>query len=231
MVAMLSGCAMTRTAGDSGGVNDPFESYNRDVFDGYLVLDRNALRPAAEGYRAVVPQPVRVSLRNLLQNLDSPSTFANDVLRGRVAPAGTTLGRFIINSTIGIGGLFEVADRFGLKRHSDDFGKTLATYGVGEGPYLFFVLFGPTNLRDVTGSMVDFFFNPFIIAGWTDWSIAVSGGYALTILDARAVNLELFDDAQRTSIDFYATVRDAYEQSRRSEIREEEGGGEVLPEF
>ncbi len=165
LVALLSGCATTRPAEDSGGVDDPFESYNRDVFDAYLVLDRNALRPAAEGYRAVVPQPVRMSLRNLLQNLDLPSIFANDVLRGRVAPAGTTLGRFVVNSTIGIGGLFEVAERFGLKRHSDDFGKTLATYGIGEGPYLFFVLFGPTNLRDVTGTIVDFFFNPFIIAG------------------------------------------------------------------
>lgn len=229
--AILVGCAMTRAADSSEGVDDPFKSTNRSVFDTYLVLDRNLLRPAAEGYRAIVPQPVRVSLRNLLQNLDAPSTFANDVLRGRVGPAGNTLGRFVINSTIGIGGLFEVAEGFGLERHSDDFGKTLATYGVGEGPYLFFLIFGPTNLRDVTGSLADFFFNPFIVAGWTDWSIAVSGDFALTILDTRANNLQLFDEAQQTSVDLYSTIRNAYEQSRRHEIREEEGQPDLLPEF
>ena len=214
-----------------GTVNDPLEPYNRGVFDTFLFLDRNLLRPAAIVYRGAVPRPVRISVGNLLENLDSPKTFANDVLRGRIDQAGTTFGRFAINSTAGIAGLFDVADRLGLKRHEDDFGKTLATYGVDEGPYLFFILLGPTNVRDLTGSVVDFFFNPFLIAGWSDWAIEQSGDFALTFLATRERNIELLDETRRTSTDFYATVRDAYEQYRRNQLREEAGEPQELPEF
>ena len=157
-----------------------------------MFFDRNAFRPLAVAYREV-PQPVRASLRNLLQNLDSPATFVNDVLRGRIAPAGITLQRLAVNSTVGIGGLFDVADGLGLKAHYDDFGKTLAAYGVDDGPYLFFILLGPTNLRDLTESVVDFLLNPFIFAGWTDWSFAIPGDLGFNFLDTRQQNLELSD--------------------------------------
>jgi phospholipid-binding lipoprotein MlaA len=231
IMALLAACQSAGMPPISGEIYDPFESYNRPVFNVFLGVDRNILRPLTEAYRAAIPEPARMSVHNLLQNLDSPKNFANDVLRGRIDQAGTTLERLVINSTVGIAGLFDVAESIGLKPHEDDFGKTLATYGVREGPYFFFILFGPTNARDLTGSVVDFFFNPFLFAGWTGWAIEVSGDYAVTFVDKRERNLELLDQEQRASNDFYATLRDAYEQHRRNEIREEEGQMEQLPQF
>jgi phospholipid-binding lipoprotein MlaA len=107
-------------------VGDPFEPMNRSAFQTYLFLDKLAFRPIALTYRNVIPEPIRRSEQNFINNFDSPVIFINDVLRGRMISAGTTLLRATINSTVGVGGLFEVAEHVGLKRHSDDFGKTLA---------------------------------------------------------------------------------------------------------
>ena len=225
---LLAACATPETISNPG---DPWEKYNRRSFNTFLFLDRNALLPAAETYRDVVPEPVRVSLQNVLQNLDTPGIFANDVLRGRVDPAGTALMRLAINTTLGLGGLFDVAKTMGFERHSDDFGKTLAEYGVGSGPYLFMILFGPTNVRDFAGSTIDLLFNPLIALSAPERYFALSGDVGFKVLDRRESNLEIWDEVRRLSADSYSTIRDAYIQSRNHEIREELGKTEELPEF
>ncbi len=225
---LVAGCA---TSMNISNPDDPWEEYNRSSFDTFLFLDRNALRPAAETYRDVVPESVRISLQNVLENLDTPGIFANDVLRGQVDPAGTALMRLVINTRLGIVGLFDVAKTMGFEPHSDDFGKTLAEYGVGPGPYLFMILFGPTNVRDFAGSTIDLLFNPLIALTAPGRYFALSGDVGFKVLDRRERNLEIWDEVRRLSADSYSRIRDAFIQSRNHEIREESGKTEDLPEF
>lgn len=227
----LAGCGTVPAANDTGGVYDPFESTNRSVFKTYLVLDKYAFRPAATAYRDVLPNPARRSVRNFMNNLDTPSIFANDVLRGRPKSAGITLLRATINSTAGIGGLFDVAEELDLKRHSNDFGKTLAAYGAGPGPYLFVLLFGPTNVRDLTGWVVDFFMNPFVFMNGSAKYFIVPGEITVKAVDRRERNIEALDELESASFDYYARLRDAYSQARAHEIREEFEEDEELPDF
>jgi phospholipid-binding lipoprotein MlaA len=154
---LLSGCASMPMA-DTGDVYDPLEKENRVLFDATIQLDRAVIRPGAVAYRDVVPSGVRDSIRNFINNLGSPVIFANDVLQGDVDRAGTTLFRLGVNTTIGIGGLFDPATGWGYPRHTSDFGVTLGTYGVGEGPYLFIPILGPSNIRDLSGYGADFLF-------------------------------------------------------------------------
>ncbi len=181
---LLSGCASMPMA-DTGDVYDPFEKENRVLFDATFRLDRAVIRRVAIAYRDVVPSGVRDSIRNFLNNLGSPVVFANDVLQGDVDGAGTTLFRLGVNTTIGIGGLFDPANGWGYPRHTSDFGVTLGTYGVGEGPYLFIPILGPSNIRDLSGYGVDFLFDPFTYyplrenfwwqSAGRDWTILICG--------------------------------------------------------
>jgi phospholipid-binding lipoprotein MlaA len=228
---LLAGCESARAIEGNESVYDPLETMNRAVFKSYLFLDKHAFRPAAEGYRRVLPDSARRSVRNFTNNLDAPAIFFNDVLRGRIEAAGTTLLRAAINSTAGIGGFFEVAEDLGFTRHSDDFGKTLAAYGVRDGPYLFILFLGPTNLRDLTGWVVDFFLSPFMFTGWNGKYFAMAGDVSLKALDTRERNIETLDGLERSSADFYATMRSAYSQARNEEIRRELGKEEKLPNF
>ncbi len=158
---LLIGCATPPPATDREALaefranNDPLEPFNRQMFGVHQVIDRNVLRPATVAYR-VLPDPVRSSVRNVLNNLRTPVVLLNDMLQGQPVRGGDTLGRFVINTTLGLGGLFDVADTyFGVPVHYEDFGQTLATFGVGEGPFLFIPVLGPSNPRDLTGAIVD----------------------------------------------------------------------------
>src|SRR5258706_1548512 len=157
---MLSGCASMSATEGPQAINDPFEGFNRVSFDTTLALDKALMRPTAVAYRQVFPAFLRDSIRNFLNNLDSPIILANDVLQGEVNRAGDTLIRAGVNSTLGIGGLVDVAKRWGYMRHSGDFGQTLAVYGVGEGRCLFVPLLGPGNPVDVVGCAVSLAFSP-----------------------------------------------------------------------
>jgi phospholipid-binding lipoprotein MlaA len=227
----LAGCATPQAPSAQQPVYDPLEHLNRDAFKHYLVLDRLLFRPAAQTYRNALPEGARHSLGNFLNNVSSLKVFANDVLRGRVDDAGTTLLRTVINSSVGVVGFFDVADDWGLKGHSNDFGKTLAANGVGEGPYLFFPLLGPGNLRDFAGSIVDLLLNPFIFLGAPGAYIAIPTDFTLSALDKREKQIDALDQLKQSSLDFYVTVRDGYTQSRRSEIRQDLGVQEPAPEF
>ena len=227
----LTGCASTRTGEGPQDVNDPFEPFNRAMFRATLAIDKVVLRPTAFVYRAVFPEPIRNGVRNFLNNLDSPVIFTNDVLQGEFARAKTTFVRAVVNSTVGIGGLVDVADRWGLPRHREDFGQTLAVYGLGEGPYLFIPLFGPANPRDLLGYGADLFFSPLTYVQWGDEQYIPYVRYGLDLVDLRARNIETLDEIEQTSLDYYASVRSLYRQSRNNEINNGAAAVEDLPDF
>jgi phospholipid-binding lipoprotein MlaA len=206
--------------------NDPLEPVNRVVFNVNWVLDGLLLEPAARIYRMVTPQFVRTGVTNFLANLRTPVVLVNDVLQGEPKRAELTLGRFMFNTIMGLGGLIDVGGMLGMpERHSEDFGQTLAVYGVGAGPYLMLPLLGPSSVRDAGGQVVDLAFDPLTILGAvdigifivpTEIGIARTGAEALSF---RERNIENIEELRRSSIDEYAAVRTLYRQLRASEIR------------
>lgn len=224
-------CAKNTYNGDD--VNDPFEGWNRGVFAVNLALDKVIVRPIAIVYRAVLPEFARGGIANFLHNLRSPVIFANDLLQGDFDRAGNTMARFMINSTIGIGGVLDVAQEFGEPMHDEDFGQTLAVWGMGEGPYVYMLVLGPSNLRDLVGFGVDFALDPLTWVNWgdDDWEYFPYYRYGLTALDIRARNLETLDDLEETSVDFYAALRSLYRQHRDDEIRNNQQDLENLPDI
>ena len=212
--ALLCGCA-----DDPASSDDRFEQTNRSVFAFNQKIDRNITRPVAVFYNHAVPQFARDGLHNVLINLDSPVTLANDVLQADVVRTSQTAGRIAINSTLGLGGLVDLASRVGIPAHETDFGETLGSYGVGEGPYLVLPLLGPSNPRDFAGSIVDVFFDPLIYAKWQGATALEIGHESSDVLDTRARNIDTVDELQQSSLDFYTTVRSVYRQHREFEIR------------
>lgn len=209
--------ATARAAFDEA--NDPLEPMNRAIFDVNKTLDRNILKPVAIGYRDVVPADIRNSLRNFFNNVSSPVIFINDILQGQPGRAAETLMRFAINSTAGMLGLFDVAGEYGLERHKEDFGQTLAVWGVDEGPYLMLPVFGPSNVRDTAGRIADSFMNPFTYwAANNDLTYAKIATTVVSGIDTRSRHIEELEDIEKNALDFYATLRSLYRQNRRSEI-------------
>ena len=200
--------------------NDPIEPTNRAMFAVNEALDRVVLQPVAEAYRAVVPQPLRNGVRNALGNLRTPVILVNDILQGETERARITLGRFMVNTIFGIGGVVDVAREWGVSGHNEDFGQTLAVWGVGEGPYLFIPLLGPSNLRDIFGFGVDYATNPIsylgqgVVVDTLSWT-----RLGLTVVDTRESLLDAIDAVRATSLDPYTTIRSAYRQRRQFEIR------------
>jgi phospholipid-binding lipoprotein MlaA len=223
---LLGACATVPPVSDAEAyeefrtTNDPLEPLNRSMFAVNQAIDTVALRPAAQVYRAVLPPPVRVGIRNVLGNLRSPTILMNDVLQGEMTRAGRTASRFVINSTLGLAGLLDVAEgQFGLPGHTEDFGQTLAVWGLGEGPYLFLPVLGPTNPRDLAGTGVDIVASPWSWFGQGEVVEALRWTrFGLTILDAREGVLDVLDQVMRTSLDPYATIRSGYRQRRNNEI-------------
>jgi phospholipid-binding lipoprotein MlaA len=203
---------------------DPLEPLNRGIFQFNRVLDGLVLEPAAIMYRAATPQFFRTGVRNFLANLTTPVVLANDLLQGEFARAELTLGRFMMNTILGLGGVIDVGGKLGMPdRHYEDFGQTLAVYGVGSGPYLMLPLLGPSNGRDAFGRVVDLAFDPFSVLDAAEVGL-VSTEVALArrgaeILSFREENIEQIDELERSSIDLYAAVRTLYGQYRANEIR------------
>ncbi|HAH10601.1 MAG TPA: hypothetical protein DCL54_09095 [Alphaproteobacteria bacterium] len=211
--------------------NDPYEDINRAFFGLNEVLDDIFLRPAAVTYRAVIPQYGRDRVRNVLNNLDSPVVFANDVLQGEGDRAGTTVMRFLLNSTFGVLGIWDVATDWGFPFHDEDFGQTLAVWGVDEGPYWYVPLLGPSNPRDSVGRLVDIGLDPVTYVTWgDDYEWVPFARTAINIIDLRSRNIETLDAIERDSIDYYASVRSLYRQFRKDAINNGEPSAD-LPEF
>jgi phospholipid-binding lipoprotein MlaA len=221
---IASGCAApgpTVAGGES--FNDPIEDTNRTIFGINQEVDKAVILPVARAYRWAVIPPMRQSFHDFMQNLNAPVVFANDVLQGQLGLASQTFGRIAINSTMGFGGMFDFATEFGVPYHANDFGITLATWGIDEGPYLVLPVLGPSNPRDTVGMIADGFADPGDQVAsayhriWASLARAVVSG-----IDERSRNIEALDDIERTSLDFYATIRSLYRQRRAAQIRHEE---------
>lgn len=223
--------AAPATAFAQEGPRDPWEGFNRGMFAVHEAVDQAVVEPVARGYRAVTPEPVRNTVRNFLRNLRSPVTLANDLLQGSPDRAGTTMARLTINSTVGVLGLFDPATGMGFERHEEDFGQTLAVWGVGEGPYIFIPLMGPTNLRDGTGRIIDMAFDPFTWVGGEDFNDVRVARAITTGLVARESVIEVVDDIRRDSLDPYASIRTSYGLLRESAVQNGRAAIEDLPDF
>lgn len=225
----LSGCATRPPANDPEAVadfeetNDPLEPTNRVFYAINNGLDTVILRPAALAYRYVVPGPVREGVHNVLANIGTPVVLANDILAGKPRRAGDTTMRFLINTTAGVLGIFDVAAKWGYKEHDADFGMTMGSWGVPEGPFLFLPVLGPSGPRDAAGFGVDIALDPLTWVGnprdnaltvlkWTR--------YGVNAVDARERVLDPIDQIKKTALDPYATFRSLYRQHRHAQIEE-----------
>lgn len=222
----LTACATRPDPRDAEAVaefnatNDPLEPLNRASFFVHDGIDTVILRPAGEAYRIFIPPQVRTAIRNVLANLRTPVILANDLLQGETYRAATTMGRFIVNTTVGIGGIFDRATDFGLIGHTEDFGQTLAVWGVPQGPYLFIPVLGPSSPRDLTGFAVDIAINPLTwVSGNDTFEAAGNVRTGLTVVDTREGLIDPLDQLRAGSIDYYAALRSAYRQRRVVEIR------------
>ena len=224
-IVLMAGCATPPPTDDKEAVaeyqriNDPIEPLNRAIFDFNQGLDKLIFKPVTAAYRAALPDGLRNSIHNFLINLRSPVIFFNDVMQGSFDRAGTTLGRFLINSTVGLLGFNDAAVGLGLEPHREDFGQTLAVAGIGEGPYLMLPVLGPSNPRDAVGLVVDFLIDP--IYWWaanTDHNGVLLGRAALNGIDTRDQLWDVLEDLEKSSIDYYAAIRSLYRQRRTDEI-------------
>jgi phospholipid-binding lipoprotein MlaA len=229
MSLVLSGCSTP--SAESLAQHDPWEATNRDVFAFDVWVEHHVARPIDDGYRAVVPEPARDGVHNLTTNLHEPIVLANDVLQGDGSEAIRTLGRIVINSTLGVAGLIDVAAKIGMPYHDNDFGITLGKGGIAEGSYLVLPFVGPLPPRDLVGSAADGAFDPLSYArfhGKDTWLFVRSSLRVLDIVDQRR---DEFGTIERSSIDFYATTRNLYRQSRAARIRGENSGAMQLPDL
>lgn len=211
-------------------VDDPLEPVNRLFFGLNEGLDFLVLRPVAIVYRTVVPKPVRIGVGNALRNAASPVILANDILQGADGKrVEATMVRFMLNSTIGVGGLIDVGSYVGLDFHREDFGQTLATWGVGPGPYMVAPILGPGNPRDFVGVVVDTAINPmtWILADEKFWIRMAPS--AAEMISTREVALDDVDALRKTSPDFYVTVRQLYSEKRRTDIANGDVGLDPIP--
>ena len=226
LLILTGGCATAPNPADREAVaefaalNDPAEPTNRAVFAINRGIDAVILKPVATFYRDYIPKFFQNRMNDVLDNLRSPVIFVNDLLQGEIDRAIATLARFVVNSTFGLAGLNDLATAIGMEGHDEDFGQTLAVWGVPEGPYVMLPLFGPSNPRDTVGLVVDFLVDPFNAwAGNTNRDYAILSRTGARGVDQRAVHMEALDDIERTSLDYYASIRSLYRQRRAEEIR------------
>jgi len=211
------------------GYPDPIESTNRHVLGFNSFVDRWVFDPITRAYQFVVPDPARRAVYRFFLNLNSPPILANDILQLEWKDAGVTLGRFVINTTVGVVGFFDVADSMGLERHEADFGQTLQLANVPSGPYVVLPIFGPSTLRDTAGGVMDSLFNP------TTWFFGLGLGTTFVTqtplteqllytgtagLSTRDAHYEALKALKESSVDFYAALRSAFYQNREAEIWE-----------
>lgn len=234
VAALLSGVACTTTP-EAREAGDPFEPVNRAVFEFNDAADRAIVGPAARAYAQATPEPAQQAVRNVFNNLNRPVVFANTLLQGDLERSSDVLISFLTDTTFGIGGLFALAEANGVPQHSEDFGQTLAVWGVNEGPYLMLPLLGPSNFRDGAGRFVDRYPHPF---NWNEDFSQSEEAWALRGLNGlrfRADAQNVFAALDRTAIDPYIQTRSAYRQLRAEQIRNGTGDDETafddLPEF
>jgi phospholipid-binding lipoprotein MlaA len=232
-MAGLPGCASapkdTAARAEFEKDNDPIEPFNRAMFAFNKQMDGMFLRPAAVVYKAVLPQPVQKGVHNFLSNLRAPVVLTNDLLQWEMDRAGNTAGRFVINTTVGVLGVWDAAAYMGIEGHSEDFGQTFGSWGIGEGFYLVLPFLGPSNPRDAVGLVTEYFADP--VHMWIrngDYQEMIFVRAMVTGVDFRARNLQTIDELERTSLDYYTAVRSLYRQRRIDEISNGKGTADQL---
>jgi phospholipid-binding lipoprotein MlaA len=213
LLGALSGC-VTLPPNAPRSPQDPWESFNRGVYKFNDALDRAVAHPVAKGYVKVVPSPIRTGVHNFFENLNTPTVMINDALQGKFLAAGNDLGRFLLDTTVGVGGLLDPATQIGMAKNDEDFGQTLGHWGVHSGPFIELPILGPSDLRDGPSRVVDSYTNP---RQYIHNSYVKYGLYLPDFIDRRAQLLSL-DPALASAYDPYAFVRDAYLQRRAYEI-------------
>jgi len=202
--------------GDDLSANDPFEGTNRAFLKFNRGIDRYFLSPITRGYRFVVPEVARRGLRRMFINLNSPSILVNELLQLRFKDAGQTFGRLLLNTSLGLGGIFDVGVEAGWEHQDADFGQTLARMGVGSGPYLVLPVLGPNTVRDGLGDIVDVLFQPLTYLIGPTPNIWIGTGSGFTKLDANGPAMHALEES---SVDYYAALRSAYLQARAAHVR------------
>ncbi len=211
--ASLSGCA-------NMAQKDPYEQYNRNVFEFNDAIDRNALKPAATVYKQVLPSFVQTGVNNFFGNLADVWSSANNLMQGKGEAGMSDLTRVMMNTTFGFGGVLDIATEAGLKKHTEDFGQTLGYWGMPSGPYLMLPLLGPSTLRDTAALPLDIAADP--------WGTGVSSGVhatgvVLRVVDQRAVLLDATNIMEGAALDRYEFIRDGFLQSRKNKVFDGEG--------
>ena len=241
LVVLVAGPALAQQA-DQGPkaaraqIPDPWEGINRSFMKFTLTVDGVLFAPPVHAYRRYTPQVIQTAIRNVVYNLYEPRTFANDVLQLRFRKAGETTIRFVANSTVGLGGMIDVAGRTGLPGHDADFGQTLGRWGVSTGPYLFVPFYGPSNLRDGFGKLADSFGDP---VAWTIGDITTTFGQVRAGVDVAQGRVDIDDTLEglrRDTADPYATLRSGYSQNRAFMVDQAKGVStatevNALPDF
>ena len=234
VVLAAAGCASTHAAKNNG---DPYENINRKFYSFNDTLDKNFVEPVAKKYAQYTPDPVRNGITNFFENSGYLNTIANDLLQGKMTQTAQDSGRFLVNSTIGIGGLFDPATAMGLKQHNEDLGQTFGKWGAKEGAYLMLPLMGPSSFRDVGSPVMDMFLNPLTYFA----SVVTIPAGVVSAVNTRANLLDATRIRDQAALDPYTFVREAWRQQREYEIYdgnppgdgyedyiEEQGDGAVL---
>lgn len=229
----LSACADSQSSGPIyTDISDPFEGANRAVFAFNNVVDDAIIHPVVKGYNIIVPKPARTGLDNVLKNLKSPVILINQTLQGDFDGAGDVIVRTVVNTLLGVGGIFDIAGHEGLKYEPEDFGQTLAVWGLDHGPYLVVPIIGPSSTRDYIGYFVDAFADPL---RWYLYNIDEKGWYygkvAVDYFNLRASLVDVLEDLERSSIDYYAATRSAYYQSRDAMVQDLDPNYAVAPDI
>lgn len=214
--AQTAASATSSASGDDASSDDPWEPFNRVMFDFNEGLDRWVVKPAAVGWDTVLPRPVQVSIDNFFDNLKFPARFVNDLLQGELDPAAITLCRFAVNTTAGLGGFIDWGTGMGLPKHSADFGQTLGRWGTPPGPYIVWPVFGSSNPRDTVGIAADSYLD--ISALFGDLATLAAARVVQTV-NTRSLLLDEVDAAREASFDFYIAVRTAYFERRQRLIK------------
>jgi phospholipid-binding lipoprotein MlaA len=228
LAASLSACATRPPASNPMAAaayedaNDPLEPFNHAMFKVDAGIDKVLVRPVVKGYRFIVPPQGRKGVDNFLSNVRSPVTLTNDLLQGEFSRAGTTIGRFVLNTTMGFFGFFDVGEKLGMEPHGEDFGQTLAVWGVPNGPYLYLPFIGPSTVRDGAGFMIDsMLIDPISwyersddAPGWLRWA-----DLGITYYNAKNSFMDPLDELKKSSLDYYSALRSSYRQIRAKDIR------------
>ena len=199
-------------------IYDPIEPFNRAIFSFNNTVDKLIAEPASKQY-IKLPSPLQTGISNFLSNLRMPLVFVNQLLQGQGKNASESAGRFLVNSTIGVFGLVDVADKIGLEEKEEDFGQTLATWGVGDGFYVVLPFFGPSNLRDSTGMILTYTTDPinaYAVSEGEAWLVSLRT--SVNAVDQRSKIIDEVNAMRNNSLDYYAAVRSSYYQNRKAAI-------------